>query len=794
MKKVISFVLVLALVLGSFSMAFAVPADVEGTDYEDAVTALSELGVVTGYTDGNYYPEKAVNRAEAAKLVITALGLADYAAGNTASFTDLEGYGWAKGYIGYAEALGILKGDGNGKFRPADTVSYQEMATMLVRACGYTDASLPGVWPANYVVKAKALGIMDGIAQAGDAAANRGDVAVMIYNNLENEIGYINLDNTWVANGPNLDTMLTRLDQEMFDPDGVATGTAVAGDAFVLNGTEAIADGVNVKAYYGALVVAYANADNEITGIKEVKSTFLTGEFNAEGKFVANDVEYTVVSNTSDYGVTGFANGKVTSPASISLDKTADDECTLAVKVSGKQIKNVYSQADWDGTNIKVTATMLKSLDKDNKFNNANLFTVDDNYEIDTTSFVLVGVDALADIEEDDIITTYVDAAKYITKLEVSDTVVTGEITKMSSDDKTITVAGEEYVRTTDAAFTGVVPGDEVELVLNYAGDVFSYEKVAGELENYGIVTDKYEAKGNWTSATTEYAIKFFAPDGTIKEAYFDDAISGSAATYTVGVVFKYDLNKDGEISDITTAAVTYVTNAAVSAKGVLGGYNFADDAIVIVADAVSAGNATAIDDEFVIGKAADLFDTDLTAALYVADTDTDEITFIIVKSDSTTTNKTYAVANEAYTDNTDAGYGVVVLIDGAEKTFGADANASGLVVTSAALKELKFNTDGTVKVASVTDASVWTTESTAGETLTVENGRLKTTSGGAVVDNYGIISEEVVIYVWDADNSVWTAGDTSDLELDIESGNVVTLYRLDSDNAEEITHITLYI
>ncbi|MBE6030072.1 MAG: S-layer homology domain-containing protein [Clostridiales bacterium] len=789
MKKVISFVLVLALVLGSFSMAFAVPADVEGTDCEAAVIALTELGVVTGYPDGTYKPANAVTRAEAAKLVVTALGLAEYAAGNTASFTDLEGYGWAKGYIGYAEALGILKGDGNGKFRPADTVSYQEMATMLVRACGYTDASLPGTWPANYVVKAKALGIMDGITQAGSAAANRGDVAVMIFNNLENRIGYVDTDNVWHQNTP-VDTMMARLDQQLYDPDGVATAAAV-GDAFILTEAATVAEGTNVKAYYGAYVVAYANADNEITGIKEVKSTFLTGEFK-DGKFVADDVEYTVVTDNFGGQVVVFNNGETSGTAISNASAAADTEYTLAVKVSGKKINNIYSEAVWTGNDVQITNAMVKNIAENNKIANAYKFVEDDNFEIDTTTFVLVGVDALADIEKDDIVTVYTNDTNYVTKLEVSDKVVTGEITKKSSDAKEITVDGTVYAMNDGSTFA-FVPGDEVELTLNYAGDVFAIDKVSGELANYGIVTDTKAVVGDWSSATTEYAIKFFGTDGTEKEVAIAEDTSDAAMFLTVGTVFKYDLNKDGEISGATVAAVTTGASVEVSAKGLLAGANITDNTIVILADGVNAATEKATED-FSIGKAADLYDADLTAVLYVVDEDTDTVEFMIVKSDSTTDNNVYGVVNEAFEDNSDAGYGVVVIADAKEATIGADASASSLIATTSALKIFKYNTDGTLDVAGVVTVTAAGTVTTSGYSITVNNGRLKATTDGATyVANYGVIADDVIVYVYDADNSVWTVGDITDVEVDLETGNEVTYYTLDSDNPAEITHITVF-
>ena len=70
MKKVLSFVLVLSMILGSFGMAFAAaPSDVVGKDYEDAVNVLMELGVVEGYKDGTFRPEKVVTRAEMAAMI-----------------------------------------------------------------------------------------------------------------------------------------------------------------------------------------------------------------------------------------------------------------------------------------------------------------------------------------------------------------------------------------------------------------------------------------------------------------------------------------------------------------------------------------------------------------------------------------------------------------------------------------------------------------------------------------------------------------------------------------------------
>ena len=80
MKKVLSWVLVLALVLGSFSMAFAGDTD-NASNMKDAaqiknveaVDVMVATGIIGGYPDGNYYPEKTVTRAEMAKMICIAV-------------------------------------------------------------------------------------------------------------------------------------------------------------------------------------------------------------------------------------------------------------------------------------------------------------------------------------------------------------------------------------------------------------------------------------------------------------------------------------------------------------------------------------------------------------------------------------------------------------------------------------------------------------------------------------------------------------------------------------------------
>ncbi|MBQ2867716.1 MAG: S-layer homology domain-containing protein, partial [Firmicutes bacterium] len=456
MKKVLSFVLVLCMILGSFGMAFAAPADVVGTDYEDAVTALTELGVVAGYKDGSFKPANIVTRAEMATFLIKALGLNDYAVGKSA-FADMAGH-WADPYVAYAADLGFIKGNTDGTFAPDVTVSYDQAITMVVQALGYKADYLIGSYPGAFVNKAKALGILDGIV-SGVAGANRGDIAQLIYNALDEQIVRYDNDGRTTNEG----TMRARL-------TGVA-GDATIREGYVITGSEdAVIDAMD---YQGAYVDYYLNKDGDIAAIKEVKSVFLTGTVEetvstsaltsgGAVKFVVDETKYTVdaaafvpvnVGRTTASSVdVNFVNGRTGSITEL----VKDNEYVIAAKVSGKTIKEIYSIAEWsaNATYQWDADAMVEDLEEDFKIDTYE-FEDNDNKEIDTTKFVLVGVDSLDDLKKNDVVTVY-QGGRYITKVEVCRDVVEGTITEVKSDK--VVINGKDYKE--DSASLTIGSGD----------------------------------------------------------------------------------------------------------------------------------------------------------------------------------------------------------------------------------------------------------------------------------------------------------------------------------------------
>ena len=94
------------------------------------IEKLSKQGIIAGYDDGNFRPDKNVTRAEFTKLVVSTLGEKSTAA---VSFGDVSPSDWYYSYICAGYSSGLITGD-NGKFRPNDLITRQDAAVILYRA------------------------------------------------------------------------------------------------------------------------------------------------------------------------------------------------------------------------------------------------------------------------------------------------------------------------------------------------------------------------------------------------------------------------------------------------------------------------------------------------------------------------------------------------------------------------------------------------------------------------------------------------------------------------------------
>ena len=106
-------------------------SDVSADDwFNNAVSTLTNAGVLDGYEDGTFKPNGNITRAEFATITARFFE-ATYDGENL--FPDIEGH-WAQDYINEAANAGIVNGYEDGTFRPQQYITRAEAVTMVNRA------------------------------------------------------------------------------------------------------------------------------------------------------------------------------------------------------------------------------------------------------------------------------------------------------------------------------------------------------------------------------------------------------------------------------------------------------------------------------------------------------------------------------------------------------------------------------------------------------------------------------------------------------------------------------------
>ncbi len=186
LKKVLAMVLAFACTFSMFAGAKVFEDVPAGSDYSEAVTMLSDLGVIQGKDDGKYHPEDTITRAEACAMIARLMtgdpNVSQYVGAQ--SFTDVAKGSWKDSAIGYCYINGIVIGVGNNKFEPDRAITDAEFVTMVVRAMGYETPDMKQNYPYSYMSNAQAVGLLDGTNMVASTDALRGEDAQVIYNAL----------------------------------------------------------------------------------------------------------------------------------------------------------------------------------------------------------------------------------------------------------------------------------------------------------------------------------------------------------------------------------------------------------------------------------------------------------------------------------------------------------------------------------------------------------------------------------------------------------------------------------
>ena len=192
MKRGLTIVLLLTLL---FSVLPSTAGAEETDRYADwdmvrekaAVAMLTDLGLVSGYDDGSFKPERLVTRAEAAKMIAGLLD-GEVPEGEACRYPDTAG-NWASGYIELCAEQGILSGPAGSDFRPGDAVTVRELAKMLLAVLGYDAEGYTGPdWADAVDAAADETGLYNGGVSDKDRAASRETTCLLINNALKSSV------------------------------------------------------------------------------------------------------------------------------------------------------------------------------------------------------------------------------------------------------------------------------------------------------------------------------------------------------------------------------------------------------------------------------------------------------------------------------------------------------------------------------------------------------------------------------------------------------------------------------
>lgn len=188
-NRLLGLCIALTLILTPTAGAFS---DISDNALAQSASVLDALGIMQGVGEDRFSPNSALTRAQFCKLVVTAMGVSDASAyGSYTIFPDVKSSHWAARYINAAvrhpelKKQAIIRGYADGTFGPEKSVTYGEVCTMLLRMIGYTEADIGPFWPADYIARAKELGLTTNVNISDPkAAVTRGNAAIMLINTL----------------------------------------------------------------------------------------------------------------------------------------------------------------------------------------------------------------------------------------------------------------------------------------------------------------------------------------------------------------------------------------------------------------------------------------------------------------------------------------------------------------------------------------------------------------------------------------------------------------------------------
>ncbi len=576
MKKTLSLVLVLCMVFSFFGFAGAAFTDDATVQYKEAVSVMTGIGAINGYTDGSIKPAGTITREEAAKLVTYAILGANVAkmlpAGAT-GFSDVAADRWSAPYIAYCVNKGIINGMGDGTFAPEANVTGYQIGKMMLTAIGYgKQGEFTGnSWALNTAILGNSKGIFAGTKAADlDKAATREEAMLYVFNALTNakaeQVNWSKDKEAYAVSGAGtIGTDVYGLAKSDTAKADTYARPANVWTAYKLTGstTKPVASAATATAAY-----TFDGGDMTEIVAKLAKDGITVP---AGTKLYANGGE----NNFTDYASDKFGNG-ATIQVYLDSTGTAVDRFVLIMSYAGVVTKVI---ADNPKTVADETALVLTVYGGTRTVNDITILKTDKVPGFDAAyAAAQVGSFVTVDPKNDTL-----SSSAFLAIATAKS--VTGKLTGFVNG-KYVKIDGTTYpIANNCGAFAQSNINNTYSFILDAAGNVLAAHGVSNAIVSVdGIVYatgEEFETKNAY--GVTIYNVSTVALDGTVK-------IYQNAATTEVAAAGFYKL---GVSTTGTTFTAVGHANAGVKAVDINGLQTVTPNTVSVVVDGDSTNSIT---------------------------------------------------------------------------------------------------------------------------------------------------------------------------------------------------------
>ena len=589
LKRALSLGLTAAMISGLMVMGSSAASssytDVADTDNVEAIEVLKSVGIMVGDESGDFNPDQNVTRNEMAVVMsnLMAYNVATYA--NTSPFTDVPS--WAEPYVAACWTNGITAGTSATTYGGSESVTTAQAALMLMKALGYFQyaSDFGSDWQLSTVSQGNRIDLFEDVDSGVREAMTRNDLAQLVLNTLEagtveaeadgsfsvGDVTFVsNVSYKFVTSGRSYAYAINdRLDT---NNDGTySTGAIVElgeklyqGDLTKEEDKDDFGRPADIWEYQAKEVGTFPN-EADYTFTAKVTSKAL---YNEIGKTAAENYAMNVYFNgnlVEDYGKGDLARNKADDDADFVYKETGDE------KLTGN---GVITEVFVDGTNEVVNVAIMEQYA-------AEVLTVDEEDGTITLSDLANGGPVAASDEfeatgfsEDDIV-IYTFANDKIQSVYAAEE-MSGDVTTVRTETKTNT-DGENVAEGDGDYF--IVDGT----TYNYNKTMEPNEKLQTENVNNGVVAyldaQGYVAYIDESAITYDYA--YVLSMGTDGDQYDEDDLKGRTVyarlVLTDGTIIKVETDEKG------TALNNHIVSYSKDKNNV---YSLTDRSDVAIADA----------------------------------------------------------------------------------------------------------------------------------------------------------------------------------------------------------------